>query len=122
MEARGWNAARAGIGFGRDLVRLADVDEKVAALGHSLRYLFGRQIVNLPLIRHSNPPSLRQCRTRLLALARQPRPSRGENQAPETGLKTSNRDLRPHLDHPTARNLTIVGRILSGAAEPYVEV
>src|SRR5450631_2868378 len=58
IEARKWNDDRAGIGFGRDLVRLADVDEKVAALGHSLRYLFRRQIVNLPLIRHSNPPSL----------------------------------------------------------------
>src|SRR6202171_904509 len=90
------NDDRAGIGFGRDLVRLADVDEKVAALGHSLRYLFRRQIVNLPLTRHSNPPRLiervRQCRTRLLALTRQPRPSRGENQAPEPVSKTSNRD------------------------------
>jgi hypothetical protein len=46
------------IGFRGNLVRLADVDEKIAAIRHSLRYIFRRQILDLlTLVRHSNPPN-----------------------------------------------------------------
>ena len=47
IEARQRNDDRVRIGFDRNLVRLADVDQKIASLGHSLRYIFRRQIVNL---------------------------------------------------------------------------
>src|ERR1700694_2836624 len=55
-----------------------------------------------------------------LALRGQPRPSGGENQAPQGNSGNawnSHGNLRAHLDHPPARNLKIVGRIVGGAAE-----
>src|SRR5260370_827818 len=45
---------RVRIGFHGNLVRLADVDHKVAAFGHALCDIFRRQIVNLA--RHVVPP------------------------------------------------------------------
>ena len=40
------------IGFHRDLVRLADVDQQIAPLRHPLRHVFRRQIVHL-MVRHA---------------------------------------------------------------------
>src|SRR6266850_2268529 len=56
VETRKRNDDRARIGFDGNLVRLADVHEKIASLGHPLRYIFGRQIAYLmmTLVRHSN--------------------------------------------------------------------
>ena len=55
IKTRKRNHDCVGISFDRNLVRLADVDKQVAALGHSLRNIFRRQIVNL--VRHSYPPT-----------------------------------------------------------------
>src|SRR5260370_39325204 len=55
VETRKRNDDGARIGFHGDLVRLADVDEKIASLRHSLPDILPRQIVNL--VRHSNPPN-----------------------------------------------------------------
>src|ERR1700687_4642148 len=55
VETRQRNHDGARIGLYRNLVRLADVDEKVASLRHSLRDVFPRQIVNLT--RPSLPPN-----------------------------------------------------------------
>src|SRR3981081_3640323 len=58
VETRKRHDHRARIGFDSNLVRFADVDEKIASVGHSLRYIFRRQIVNvMTLIRHSTPPN-----------------------------------------------------------------
>src|ERR1700736_3679692 len=58
VETRKRNDDGARIGFDGNLVRLADVDEKIAAVGHPLRYIFRRQIVYLmTLVRHSNSPN-----------------------------------------------------------------
>src|ERR1700676_5255843 len=90
IETRKRNDHRARIRLHGNLIRFADIDEKIAPLGHSLRYVLRRQIVNsMTLIRHSNPPSddliasVRQQRNRQLALACQRRPWRDENQAVE---------------------------------------
>src|SRR5258708_7839645 len=56
VETRKRNDDRARIGFDRDLVRLPDIDKQIAALRHSLRYIFRRQIVNL--VRHSILPTI----------------------------------------------------------------
>src|ERR1700716_1766693 len=54
VETRKRPDHRARIGFDSNLVRFTDVDEKIASVGHSLGYIFRRQIVNLmTLIRHS---------------------------------------------------------------------
>jgi hypothetical protein len=55
VETRKRNDDGTGIGFHGNLVRLADVDEKIASLRHSLRDVFRRQIVNL--VRHLIPPN-----------------------------------------------------------------
>src|SRR5260370_9176819 len=58
VEARKRNDDRARIGFDGNLVRLADVDEKIASLGHPLRYILRRQIVYvMTLVRHAIPPN-----------------------------------------------------------------
>src|SRR3954451_5301030 len=80
VETRKRNDDCAWIGFDSNLVRLADVDEKITALRHPLRYIVRRQIVNL--VRHSNPPTLHQCEQfrAAIPIARpwaQPRLSRG---------------------------------------------
>src|SRR5882757_6358693 len=46
IETRKRNDDRARIGFRRNLIRLADVNQEVASLGHSLGDIFRRQIVN----------------------------------------------------------------------------
>src|SRR5713226_1679192 len=87
VEARKRNDDRARIGFDGNLIRLADVDEQIASLGHPPRYIFRRQIEYLmTLVRHAIPPNDEHEQTsnggyRLLALRRQPRLSGGENQA-----------------------------------------
>src|ERR1700720_2534956 len=54
VETRQRNDHRARIGFRGNLVRLTDVDEKIASVGHPLGYLLRRQICDLmTLIRHS---------------------------------------------------------------------
>src|SRR6202035_2443475 len=55
LEARQRNHDAAGIGFHRNLIGLADVNEEIAPLRHSLRDVFRRQIVHL-MIRHACPP------------------------------------------------------------------
>src|SRR6476661_8709816 len=55
VESRKWNDDCVRIGFHRDLVELANVDQKAASLRHSLRHLFRRHIVNL--VRHSISPN-----------------------------------------------------------------
>jgi hypothetical protein len=58
VETRERNDDRVRIGIHRNLIRFADINEKIATLGYSLRYVFRRQIVNaMTLIRHSNPPN-----------------------------------------------------------------
>src|SRR6202049_160887 len=54
VETRERNDDGPRIGFHGTLVRLADVDQEIAFLGHSLRDILRRQIVHL--IRHSNLP------------------------------------------------------------------
>src|SRR5229473_7333823 len=56
IETRKRNDDGARIGFRGNLVRLADIDEKIASVVHSLRDLFGRQICDL-MVRHSIPPN-----------------------------------------------------------------
>src|SRR6267142_727178 len=56
IETRKRNDDGTRIGFRGNLVRLADVDEKIAAIRHSLRYIFRRQILDL-MTRHANPPN-----------------------------------------------------------------
>src|SRR5665811_2147465 len=59
VETRERNDHGARIGLHRNLVRLADVDQKVASLGHALRDIFRYQIVNsLTLVRHSISPTI----------------------------------------------------------------
>src|ERR1700730_3183911 len=54
IETRQRDDHRARIGIHGYFVRLADVDQKKAPVGHSLRYFLRRQILNpMPLIRHS---------------------------------------------------------------------
>ena len=93
VEARKRNDDAAGIGFHGDFVRLADVDQKIASLGHPLRDVFRRQIVHL-MVRHSYPPNDPDTSEfgnadRSLALRRQRRLSRDENQAPEGSLRNA---------------------------------
>src|SRR5882724_5219897 len=58
IEIRKRNDDGTRIGFRGNLVRLADVDQKITAIGHSLRYIFRRQILDLmTLVRHANPPN-----------------------------------------------------------------
>src|SRR2546423_3235180 len=58
VEARQRNHDRARIGFHSNFVRLSDVNQKVASLGHAPRNIFRRQIVNLlSLVRHPIPPA-----------------------------------------------------------------
>src|SRR5665213_3754824 len=54
FEGRQRHYDGAGIAVYRDLVRLADIDHEVAALGHALRHVLWRQILHL--VRHSVPP------------------------------------------------------------------
>src|SRR6266436_4064444 len=56
VETRKRHHDRARIGFHGHFIRLADVDQKVATVGHSLRYFFRRQILDL-MARPANPPN-----------------------------------------------------------------
>src|SRR5438552_1701063 len=47
IEGRKRDNDAAGIGLDRDLIGLTNVDQEIAPLRHSLRYLFGHQIVHL---------------------------------------------------------------------------
>ncbi len=69
IEARERDHDGAGIGLRGDFVRLADVDQKIASLGHALGYFFRRQIVYL--LTHAFPPNDRheQIRQRFRGLA-----------------------------------------------------
>src|SRR4051794_1503133 len=91
IESRKWNDNPARIGLHGDFVRLTNIDQQIATLGHTPRDIFRRQIVNvLTLVRHSIPPTIARANSanvsRWPALRRQPRPSRHENQAPRTAL------------------------------------
>src|SRR6267378_1063040 len=58
IEGRKRDDYAAGIGLDGDLVRLADIDQEIASLRHSLRYFLRHQILHL-VIRHaksSNDP------------------------------------------------------------------
>src|SRR5712672_2244750 len=52
VKRRNRNDHAAGIGLGRDFVRLAEIDQEIASLRHSLRYLLRHQILHL-VIRHA---------------------------------------------------------------------
>src|SRR6266550_1292738 len=56
VETRKRYHDRAGIGFHRHFIRLADIDQKVATVGHSLRYFLRRQILDL-MACHAIPPN-----------------------------------------------------------------
>src|SRR5260370_7690848 len=58
VETRKRNDDRARIGFDSNLVRLPDVDEKIASVGPSLRYIFRLPILTLmTLLPPSHPPN-----------------------------------------------------------------
>src|SRR3954452_6299632 len=57
IEARQRSGHRAWISFDGNFIRLADVHQDITSLGHTLRYIFRRQIVN-QMLRHSIPPGL----------------------------------------------------------------
>src|SRR6202040_3797915 len=68
---------------------------------------------------------IQQGRTPMAPSAGAPPPPSGEKQTPQGksgNARKSHGNLRAHLDHPPARNLKIVGRIVGGAAERDEEV
>src|SRR5205807_5248880 len=116
------------IGLGGNFIRLADVDEEVASIRHSLRHVLRHQIVHL-VVRHENSPNNPSAgissnwRPKSPLARRKSSIAGGLRQAKSLGqAKSLDGYLRSHFDHPSARNLEIIGGVVGGTAERDEEV